>query len=102
MKLLYEGEYNDQERVTYREIIFNNTVQCMSVVVQSLPQLDLALTPENEQHAAPIVLNADPAWMDQESLPHVLTTALVALWNDPGVQAAVKRSKEFQLNDSAT
>ena len=70
----------------------------LSVVLQSFPQLDLSLIPENEEHAAPIVINADQAGMDQESLTH----ALVALRNDPGIQSVVKHSKDFQLNDSTT
>lgn len=73
----------------------------MFVVLQTLPKLDLTLKPENEEHAAPIVINAYPPWIDQE-LPLVLAYALVALRNDPSVQNAVKRSKKFQLNHSAT
>ena len=62
----------------YHKIIFNNTVQCMSVVLRRLSQLELSLSPGNEEHAAPIIINANPTWMDQESLPHVMTPAFKA------------------------
>ncbi|KAG8957754.1 guanine nucleotide-binding protein subunit alpha [Tulasnella sp. 419] len=100
MKLMYEGEYNDAERQAFKEIIFSNTVQCMQVILQALDTLGLSLQPGVEQHTAP-VLNVQSEWLEEDYLPKPLSDALITLWNDPAVQAAVRRSKEFQLNDSA-
>ncbi|KIO31398.1 hypothetical protein M407DRAFT_19543 [Tulasnella calospora MUT 4182] len=101
MKLMYDGEYTDQERLAYKEIIFANVVQCMSVVLQSLDTLGLAIQPANESFAG-AVTNTDQSFLEQEHLPQPLSEALLKLWRDPAVVAAVRRSKEFQLNDSAT
>ncbi|KAG8889896.1 guanine nucleotide-binding protein subunit alpha, partial [Tulasnella sp. 403] len=101
MKLMFDGEYNDQERLAYKEIIFNNTVQCMSVVLDALETLGLVLQPTNEQYVS-VIKNPDSAWTEGEFLPSRLAEALSRMWKDPAISAAVRRSKEFQLNDSAT
>ncbi|KAG8947852.1 guanine nucleotide-binding protein subunit alpha [Tulasnella sp. 424] len=101
MKLMYDGEYTDQERLAYKEIIFANVVQCMSVVLQSLDTLGLAIQPANES-SAEVVTNTDQSFLEQEYLSAPLSEALLKLWRDPAVVLAVRRSKEFQLNDSAT
>lgn len=101
MKLMYDGEYNDHERAAFKEIIFNNTVQCMAVVVQALDTLGLGLLPQNRQLASTI-LDVDSRQLEGDSLPQPLVSALLTLWRDPAVVEAVSRSKEFQLNDSAT
>ena len=41
MKLIHHGGYNEQERDSYKEIIFSNTIQSMRSVV-SLSSLALA------------------------------------------------------------
>lgn len=41
-------------------------------------------------------------YADLEILPRKLYDALKRLWYNPGVQEAVYRSREFQLNDSAS
>ncbi|KAG9045364.1 guanine nucleotide-binding protein subunit alpha [Tulasnella sp. UAMH 9824] len=101
MKLMYDGEYTDQERLAYKEIIFANVVQCMSVVLQSLEGLGLAIQTANEPHAE-VVTSGDQSSLGEDHLSQPLSEALIRLWRDPAVVAAVGRSKEFQLNDSAT
>ena len=65
-----------------------------------MPALDIMLQPPNEQRRA-IVMSL-PGQMENDSLPHDVADALFSLWQDPGVREAVRRSREFQLNDSAT
>lgn len=40
MKLIHHGGYNDQERDSYKEIIFSNTIQSMRYVVATLAPTD--------------------------------------------------------------
>ena len=37
MKLIHHGGYNEQERDSYKEIIFSNTIQSMRYVPSPLP-----------------------------------------------------------------
>jgi len=122
---MYDGEYNEQERQAYKEIIFSNTVQCMAVVLQAMETLGLALQPSSlntkrptDEYAKVIIGGGalqrtstssggdhgkfKQSWLEGEYMPRPLSEALIELWRDPGVKEAVKRSKEFQLNDSAS
>jgi len=100
MKLIHHGGYNNQERESYKEIIFSNTLQSMRAILEAMPALDISLQPQNDSRRA-IVMSL-PGQMENDSLPHDVADALFSLWQDPGVREAVRRSREFQLNDSAT
>ncbi|KIM45751.1 hypothetical protein M413DRAFT_442360 [Hebeloma cylindrosporum] len=99
MKLIHHGGYNDSERDSYKEIIFSNTIQSMRAILEAMPQLDLALAPQNDARRATIL--SLPAQIEADILPRDVSDAVRSLWRDPAVQEAVRRSREFQLNDSA-
>jgi len=64
-----------------------------------MPALDLTLAPQNDARRA--VILAMPPQIEADVLPRDVADAIRTLWRDPGVQEAVRRSREFQLNDSA-
>ena len=64
-----------------------------------MPQLDLALSPQNDARRATIL--ALPPQIEADLLPADVADAIRSLWRDPSIQEAVRRSREFQLNDSA-
>jgi guanine nucleotide-binding protein G(i) subunit alpha len=64
-----------------------------------MPQLDIALSPQNDARRA--VVLALPGQIEADVLPADVIDAVRGLWRDPGVKEAVRRSREFQLNDSA-
>jgi len=100
MKLIHHGGYNDQERDAYKEIIFSNTIQSMRAILDAMPQLDIPLQPANDARRA--VIMALPGQVEGDALPRDVSDSIRGLWRDPGVREAVRRSREFQLNDSAT
>ena len=75
----------------------------LSAIIDALPQLDLRLSPSNESHRVVITsLLFDNNQVDfDDILPPDVFSALVALRDDPAVQSAIERAREFQLNDSA-
>jgi len=99
MKLIHHGGYNESERESYREIIFSNTIQSMRAILEAMPQLDLALSPQNDARRATIL--ALPPQIEADVLPADVADAIRSLWRDASIQEAVRRSREFQLNDSA-
>ena len=116
MKLIHHGGYNEAERESYKEIIFSNTIQSMrcvffclvtfcvlmlldSAILEAMPALDLTLAPQNDARRA--VILAMPPQIEADTLPRDVADAIRTLWRDPGIQEAVRRSREFQLNDSA-
>jgi guanine nucleotide-binding protein G(i) subunit alpha len=64
-----------------------------------MPQLDLGLEPSND--ARKHVILSLPPQIEADALPADVADAIRHLWRDAGVKEAVRRSREFQLNDSA-
>ena len=64
-----------------------------------MPQLDVSLSPQNDARRA--VILSLPMQIEADILPRDVVDAVRGLWRDPGVKEAVRRSREFQLNDSA-
>ena len=100
MKLIHEGGYSRDERESFKEIIFSNTVQSMRVILEAMESLELPLQDQRmEYHVQTIFMQ--PAQIEGEVLPPEVGGAIEALWKDRGVQDCFKRSREYQLNDSA-
>jgi len=99
MKLIHHGGYTEQERESYKEIIFSNTIQSMRAILEAMPQLDISLSLQNDARRA-VILSLPPQ-IESDVLPGDVADAVRGLWRDPGVREAVNRSREFQLNDSA-
>lgn len=99
MKLIHHGGYSESERDSYKEIIFSNTIQSMRAILEALPSLDIQLSPQNDARRAVVI--SLPVQIEGDVLPADVADGVRGLWADPGVQEAVRRSREFQLNDSA-
>lgn len=100
MKLIHEGGYSRDERESFKEIIFSNTVQSMRVILEAMESLELPLSDTKaEYHVQTIFMQ--PAQIEGDNLPPEVGSAISALWKDTGVQDCFKRSREYQLNDSA-
>lgn len=98
MKLIHDGGYTQDERDSFKEVIFSNTIQSMRVTLEAMKMLDIQFqNPTNEIHRQMIL----KAPTQVEELSHDLVEAIAALWDDAGVRACVKQSNRFQLNDSA-
>ena len=100
MKLIHEGGYSRDERESFKEIIFSNTVQSMRVILEAMESLELPLDDQRaEYHVQTIFMQ--PAQIEGDSLPPEVGNAISVLWKDAGVQQCFQRSREYQLNDSA-
>ncbi|KAJ3164430.1 guanine nucleotide-binding protein subunit alpha [Geranomyces variabilis] len=100
MKLIHDNGYSAEERETFREIVFSNTVQSMRVILEAMQNMGIALgNAANEVHRG--VIMELPHQIEAEVLPADVALAVKTLWVDEGVQACFARSREYQLNDSA-
>ncbi|SCZ95174.1 BZ3500_MvSof-1268-A1-R1_Chr11-2g03331 [Microbotryum saponariae] len=103
MRLHHVGGYTDEERDGYREIVYANLIQSMQVVIEALHDLNMPLAPHLRDKAAYVmsirVSAHDPC---PPMLDRLVTQALIALWAEPTTKACVAKSREFQLNDSAS
>ncbi|KAI8912278.1 guanine nucleotide binding protein, alpha subunit [Powellomyces hirtus] len=100
MKLIHDNGYSSEERETFREIVFSNTVQSMRVILEAMQFMGIPLAnPSNDAHRA--VIMELPHQIEAEVFPAEVAAAVKTLWVDDGVQACFARSREYQLNDSA-
>lgn len=100
MKLIHSSGYTKEERISFREIIFSNTIQSMTVVLEAMDTMGISVSPEN-QTFRDIILEL-PAQIEGDKLPQKVGEAVKKLYADAGIQACIGRSREYQLNDSAT
>lgn len=100
LKLINHGAYSVEERTSYKEIIYSNTLQSMRVVLDAMENLDIPLADGSNAPRAEIILGL-PSQVETDRLPREVADAIYGLWQDKGVRHCVERSREYQLNDSA-
>ncbi|PVV02338.1 hypothetical protein BB560_003211 [Smittium megazygosporum] len=100
MKLIHDDGYTPEERESFKEIIFSNTVQSIHVLIEAMNFLEIPFTDPSLNEVANFVLSV-PGQVDFDIFPPDLAHAIMQLWADPGLQQAYIRSNEYQLNDSA-
>lgn len=75
----------------------------MQVVIEALHDLKMSVPPHLTNAAAYIMsIRVSPHDPCPPMLDRQVTRALVALWEDSMTKACVMKSREFQLNDSAS
>ncbi|CAK9786122.1 unnamed protein product [Cutaneotrichosporon oleaginosum] len=99
MRLIYNKPYDAEERDSYREIVYSNTVQSMRVLLEGVVAMGLDISSANQAHYNLIL--AAPALIEGDRFPPSLANAIKGLWQDEGVREAFSRRNELQLNDSA-
>jgi len=91
--------YDAEERESYREIVYSNTVQSMRVLLEGVALMDLEISHNNKPRWDAIM--AAPGLVEGDRFPPALADAVKGLWQDEGVREAFARRNELQLNDSA-
>ena len=75
MKLIHEGGYSRDERESFKEIIYSNTVQSMRVILEAMESLELPLEDRaHEYHVQTIFMQ--PAQIEGDSLPPEVGNAI--------------------------
>jgi hypothetical protein len=99
-KLALEGGYSRDERENFKETIFLNMVQSMRIILEAMPDLEIALgDPRNEHHVRNICITS---MLEHRFLTQRVSQAIEVLWKDGGVQEAFGRSREYQLGDATS
>ena len=100
MKMIHDGGYSNDERESFKEIIFSNTIQSMRVILEAMQVMNIPYSGEKSATHAQVILDL-PSQIEGDSLPLQVAEAIRSLWQDEGVQRCFARSREYQLNDSA-
>lgn len=98
IRIIHEDGYNKDECLNYRRVIFSNTIQSMTAILNAMKMLRINFqNPDTCQ-----LSNRYFAYVDNSStLNPDLARIMKRIWLDPGVQSCFRRSREYQLNDSA-
>ena len=100
LKSLHRGGYDDDERESYREIIFTTIIQSMRNTLEKIQLLEIELDDEeNDNHVQTMLLQ--PAMTKDKELLEEAAVAIAALWNDSAVKSCYQSSKEISLHCSA-
>ncbi|WAQ90030.1 hypothetical protein PtA15_12A15 [Puccinia triticina] len=100
MKLIHEGSYTNDERESYKEIIFSNAIQSMHVILDAMQLMKIELKHPSLLSLGQMIQSL-PSQMEKDYLEPHIVAAIRQLWQDPGVRQCFERSREYQLNDSA-
>lgn len=96
-----QGSYSEDERESYKEIIYSNTVQSMHVILDAMDMMGISLANAGQNQSRADIVMGLPHQIEGDSLEPNVTDAIQGLWRDEGVRKCFERSREFQLNDSA-
>ena len=100
MRLIHDSGYTEEERESYREVIFSNTLQSIKVICEAMERLEITYGDEKTRLLGQLMRDSS---LEHESgeVPSELLRTVKILWDNMGVQECYRRSREFQLNDSA-
>jgi len=100
MKILHQDGFSEDERKTFKPVVFANTVQSMVAILKAMESLNIAYgDPDRAEDGKKV--RAASAVMEDIDLSTDIGSALQRLWKDDGIKECYGRSREYQLNDSA-
>mmetsp|Transcript_26420 Transcript_26420/g.29428 ORF Transcript_26420/g.29428 Transcript_26420/m.29428 type:complete len:356 (-) Transcript_26420:73-1140(-) len=100
MKIIHNEGFTEEERVSYKSVIYNNTFLAMKTMIQAAHDLGISIKAKANRKIAAKFVDEDTGYFHGDITPEIAVD-IKALWSDPGIQKTFKRSAEYQLTDSA-
>ncbi|XP_063052186.1 guanine nucleotide-binding protein G(i) subunit alpha-1-like [Engraulis encrasicolus] len=101
MKIIHEAGYSEEECTQYKAVVYSNTIQSIIAIIKAMERLKIDFAdPASEDDARQLFVLAGSA--EEALMTGDLSGIIRRLWKDGGVQACFARSREYQLNDSAS
>lgn len=97
MKIIHRNGFSEDEKKSYKSIIYNNVVGAMRVIVNAAEEMKI---PIDNKEAADRLLNGGEEYFSGP-ISQEIANDIKNLWADPGIQEAFKQSAKYQLIDSA-
>lgn len=103
MKIIHESGYTSDECKLYRPVVHSNTIQSLLAIIRAMGQLKIDFKDPSRADDARQFFTVAGATSSQEcEITPELSSLMKRLWQDPGLQHCFARSREYQLNDSAS
>uniref|UniRef100_A0A3B4UVM0 Guanine nucleotide binding protein (G protein), alpha inhibiting activity polypeptide 1 n=1 Tax=Seriola dumerili TaxID=41447 RepID=A0A3B4UVM0_SERDU len=101
MKIIHEAGYSEEECKQYKAVVYSNTIQSIIAIIRAMGRLKIDFAdPARADDARQLFVLAGSA--EEGFMTGELAGVIQRLWKDGGVQACFSRSREYQLNDSAS
>lgn len=95
MKIIHLSGFSDKEREVFKMVIYSNVVTSIRSLITAAEDLEI---PIEEEDLATKIMQEN--YFDEE-LTEEMAEEISKMYNSPSIQKSLKRSAEFQLNDSA-
>lgn len=101
MKILYQGGYSQEERISYSPTIFKDLIDSVKAIFEAMKQYKIGLhRTENIKHVHYLEKHPDN-FHPSSTLDPQVGVAVTAIWNDPCISEVLGHSSELFLRDSA-
>jgi len=98
LKILHADGFTNQELLSYKPVVVNNTIGCIKVLVTYAAKFNFELQEKNKVYAGELdQMNA----VDVDQITSEIALAIQELWADKAIKDTFERRTEFQLMDSA-
>ncbi|KAI2797240.1 hypothetical protein RDWZM_010259 [Blomia tropicalis] len=98
LRIIHVDGYNKDECARFKRVVYANTLQSLSAILQGMDLLHIKYQYGNSAILAQRFFQITE---QNYTLTPDLAMIMKKLWNDTGVQECFRRSREYQLNDSA-
>lgn len=101
-RIIHDHGYTKDECLQYKPVVYSNTIQSLLAIIRAMGRLKVEFEEKGRVADAKTFLT-EVVNQDDDNYVIDLEKAAVMrrLWRDPGLQRCFKRSREYQLNDSA-
>jgi len=105
MKIIHEEGFNEEERLSFKDVVFANLIFSMQSVLRAITGnlkdagIDITLSQELQDYGNVLLELGDN--LDNVGLTERVSVAVKELWASEAIQLAYTHANKYQLNDSA-
>ncbi|CAD5115368.1 DgyrCDS4347 [Dimorphilus gyrociliatus] len=99
MRIIHDRGYSKEECERYKPVVYSNTIQSLAAIIRAMGQLKISFAGRDKEEDARRFFTI--AGKEDGEMSRELALVMQSVWNDPGIKACFRRSREYQLNDSA-
>uniref|UniRef100_A0A8R1DJ02 Guanine nucleotide-binding protein alpha-16 subunit n=1 Tax=Caenorhabditis japonica TaxID=281687 RepID=A0A8R1DJ02_CAEJA len=100
MRIIHDVGYTTEERKVFRAVVYGNIILSLTTLIRAMEQLKISFASvDHESDARKLLMFSTTG--EEDELPEELVVLMKSVWSDTGIQRALERAREYQLNDSA-
>ncbi|KAK2554682.1 Guanine nucleotide-binding protein G(o) subunit alpha [Acropora cervicornis] len=101
MRIIHDKGFSAEDYSQYKPIVYSNAIYSLLTIIGAMDKLRIDFETDERLMDAKMVFDVVARADDQEPFTPELTAAMKRLWADDGIKLCFRRSREYQLNDSA-